>query len=114
MMGQGTGQRSNMTYSLYIGRVSEQKGLAAVTPGRVGIQSGDYQFTPVAGGNWLLKKQYDPATGLLTLTVDLSQQREEFENDRPNFCQPRSYCSYQPASILRMQEGQQLQRRFGV
>jgi hypothetical protein len=144
MMGQGTGQRSNMTlnhgsyyidttvpateqqkvdnpnvflaghpyylyflyatpqfhqtYSMYIGKVSEQEGLAAVTPGRVGVESGDYQFTPVAGGNWLSKKQYDPATGLLTLTVDLSQQGEEFANDRPDFCRPQSYCSYQPAT----------------
>ena len=138
MMGQGTGQRSNMTfnhgsyyidttvplnaqnvanpnvflaghpyyiyflyatpsfhqtYSMYIGKVSEQQGLAAVTPGRIGIDSGAYSFTP-ASGNWISNKVYDPDTGLLTVTVDLSQQSAEFANDRPKFCQPQSYCSY--------------------
>ena len=143
MMGQGTGQRSNMTlnhgsyyidttvpredqgvenpnvflgghsyylyflyatpqfhqtYSLYIGKVPEQEGLNAVTAGRIGVDSGKYSFSPSPGGNWITKKNYDPRTGLLTITVDLSQQGKEFEEDRPDFCQPRSYCSYKPAT----------------
>jgi G8 domain len=139
MMGQGTGQRSNMTlnrgsyyidttvprdhqnvenpnvflaghsyylyflfatskfhqtYSLYIGKVNEQEGLNAVTVGRVGVDSGKYSFSPKPGGDWVTGKTYDPRTGLLTLTVDLSQHETEFANDLPNFCQPKSYCSY--------------------
>ncbi len=82
---------------MYVGKVSEQEGLASVTPGRIGVESGDYSFTSVAGGNWISKKEYDPGTGLLTLTVDLSQQGAEFANDRPKFCQPQSYCSYNQA-----------------
>ncbi len=143
MMGQGTGQRSNMTlnhgsyyidttvplndqkvpgpnvflanqtyylyflyatpqfhqtYSMYIGKVPEQEGLDAVTAGRVNVDSAAYSFSAVPGANWVTKKTYDPATGLLTVTLDLGQQGAEFANDRPEFCQPRSYCSYKPAT----------------
>jgi hypothetical protein len=143
MMGQGTGQRSNMTlnhgsyyidttvpheqqrvenpnvflagheyylyflyatshfhqtYSLYIGKVDEQEGLNAVKVGRVGVDSGKYTFEPKPGGDWVSNKTYDPKTGLLTVTVDLSGHQKEFNDDRPDFCQPKSYCSYKPAT----------------
>jgi hypothetical protein len=143
MMGQGTGQRSNLTlnhgsyyidttvpledqkvvdpnvflanqtyylyflyatahfhqtYSLYIGKVSEQAAFDAVTPGRIGVESAAYSFAPVPGGNWITNKKYDPDTGLLTLTIDLGQQGGEFDGDRADFCQPQTYCSYKPAT----------------
>ena len=91
-------QQFHQTYSLYIGKVPEQAGLEAVTPGRVGVDSGSYTFSPVAGADWIASKKYDPDTGLLTVTVDLSQHGTDFEKDRPDFCQPRSYCSYKPAT----------------
>jgi hypothetical protein len=83
---------------MYIGRVTEQEGLDAVTPGRINVDSAAYDFKPKPGGDWITKKTYDPATGLLTVTVDLSDQGKAFADDREQFCQPQSYCSYKPAA----------------
>ncbi|HXP07882.1 MAG TPA: G8 domain-containing protein [Acidobacteriaceae bacterium] len=91
-------QQFHQTYSMYIGKVSEQEGLNAVTAGRVNVDSAPYKFIADSGANWITKKNYDPRTGLLTITVDLSQQGGEFAKDRPDFCQPQSYCSYKPAT----------------
>jgi hypothetical protein len=62
------------------------------------VDSAPYKFLADSGGNWITKKTYDPGTGLLTITVDLGAQATEFANDRPQFCQPQSYCSYKPAT----------------
>jgi len=79
-------------YSLYIGKVDEADGLASITAGRINANGDPYQFAP--GGDWIKDKTYSPTTGLLEFTVDLSGQQTEFEKDRTNFCQPKSYCSY--------------------
>ncbi len=79
-------------YSLYIGKVDEAAGLASITAGRVNANGSPYIFTE--GGDWIKDKTYSKTTGLLEFTVDLSGQEKAFEEDRPHFCQPKSYCSY--------------------
>lgn len=86
--------QTKQTYSMYIGNVTQQEAYAAVVPGTVDISTAKYVFTPNTSGNWITKG-YDPKTGLLTVTIDLSGQASVFDADRPKFCQPTTYCSIQ-------------------
>ena len=145
MMGQGTGQRSNLTmnhgsyyldttvsaavqrtagagnlnvflkdqsyyvyllyaktsthqqYSMYIGKgIEEDAALAEVTTGLVNPFKGTKPvFIPGAGStsDWITGKTYDPKTGFITVTIDLSKQGPIFAADRVDSCRPESYCS---------------------
>jgi hypothetical protein len=85
--------KMHQTYSLYLGKATKQEAFSAVVPGRVSIKDASYGFSEDQTGDWITDKQYDPDTGLLTLTVDLANQALVFKNDAPNFCQPQTYCS---------------------
>ena len=85
--------QTHQTYSLYIGKVTQDQAMAAVTPGKVGVNDDSFPFKADTSGNWITDKQYDSTTGVLTLTIDLSQQTSVFNGDRPKFCQPQTYCS---------------------
>src|SRR6185437_14876130 len=87
--------QTKQTYSLYIGNVTQADAMAAVTPGTVNINDDSFPFTANPSGNWITNKQYDTTTGVLTVTVDLSQQASVFASDKPKFCQPQTYCSIQ-------------------
>lgn len=87
--------QTKQTYSLYIGNVTQPEAMAAVTPGTVNINDDSFPFTANPSGNWITNKQYDTTTGVLTVTVDLSQQASVFASDKPKFCQPQTYCSIQ-------------------
>ncbi|MBV8629280.1 MAG: hypothetical protein JOZ83_00035 [Silvibacterium sp.] len=82
----------HQTYRMYIGKVSQSEGDGAVKPARVKISSKDYVLSTVSG-NWITES-YDTTTGILTVTIDLSGETDVFENDRQNFCQPASFCTY--------------------
>lgn len=87
--------KTHQTYSFYIGKVSQDEAMASITPGTVNINSDNFPFTAIPSGNWITNKQYDPTTGVMTVTVDLSGQAKVFDDDRPKFCQPTTYCSIQ-------------------
>ena len=141
MMGQGTGQRSNLTmnhgsyyldttvsaavqrtagagnlnvflkdqsyyvyllyaktsthqqYSMYIGKgIEEDAALAEVTTGLVNPFKGTKPvFIPGAGStsDWITGKTYDPKTGFITVTIDLSKQGPIFAADRAVFMSAR-------------------------
>ncbi len=88
----------HQTYSLYIGTgLSSSDGTAAVTTGIVNPWGGgDIKFTPGTYGgmspDWITKA-YDPDTGVLSVTIDLSLQTSVFNQSRIDSCQPASYCS---------------------
>ena len=86
--------QTKQTYSMYIGKVTTEEATAAVVPGMVDITTAKYVFKSNQAGNWI-KSTYDTNTGLLTVTIDLSGQTQIFTDDRPKFCQPRTYCSIQ-------------------
>ncbi len=84
---------TKQTYSMYIGaELSTGSALATVVPGMVDVETAKYQFKPNPAGGWITKT-YNPINGVLTVVIDLSGQTETFENDRPKFCQPQTYCS---------------------
>jgi hypothetical protein len=85
-------EKTKQTYSMYIGNVSTADAEAAVVPGKVNVETAKYSFIPDSSGNWI-QKSYNPANGVLTVVIDLSGQAGVFTADKPNFCQPRTYCS---------------------
>lgn len=84
--------QTKQTYSLYIGKVSDAEAKAAVVPGQVDVTSAIYKFNPNPSGNWITSS-YNSNNGVLTVTIDLSGQSKVFDDDRPKFCQPQTYCS---------------------
>lgn len=86
---------TKQTYSMYIGaKLSNDQALASVVPGMVNVNDAKYQFTPNPSGNWI-SKSYNPTNGVLTVVIDLSGQTQVFNDDRPKFCRPQTYCSIQ-------------------
>ena len=85
---------THQNYSIYIGKqLAQPDALASVTPGLVDVTTQAYKFIASSGGDWVMNKAYDAASGVLSLTVDLKNQGPVFEGDRPKFCQPTTYCS---------------------
>lgn len=84
--------QTKQTYSMYIGDVTQAEAYAAVVPGTVDISTAKYVFSPNPSGNWITKS-YNEKNGVLTVTIDLSGQQDVFNTDRPQFCQPQTYCS---------------------
>ncbi len=90
----------HQVYSFYIGRVSQTDATAAIASGYVDVTAGTTPtFTAGTKGqpDWVVQKQYDPNTGVLSVTVDLSAQTNVFDNDRPKFCQPANFCGVNSA-----------------
>ncbi len=84
----------HQTYSFYVGNVSQSAGEDTVAPARIQLPDQKFVTNAAPTGDWITSKTYDPITGLLTVTVDLSQHATEFTNAAQQFCQPTSYCTY--------------------
>src|SRR5204863_9856608 len=57
------------TFQIYVG----SSFLAtSVQPQKVDISSANLRFSPAPGETWLKKPEFNPATGILTVTVDFS------------------------------------------
>jgi hypothetical protein len=87
----------HQTYSMFIGTdLNPSDALDLVKTGRVDPSKGifDSGLGPDATSDWIISKSYVKASGVLTVTLDLSEQDNVFTKDRENFCQPTSYCSY--------------------
>jgi hypothetical protein len=98
---------THMTYWMYVGSGADEKTVEdEVGRYRVNVDSQIYGFNPVTIGTgknpeFLTDVNYDPMSGWLKVTLDLSKygcggddQTCEFQNDKKNFCKPVSYCSW--------------------
>ncbi len=87
----------HQTYTMYIGTLPKKEdGKATVQTGTVDPSAGTTPtFNPgtIDGSPDWITKDYDPDTGILSVTIDLKGQTSVFDADRPKFCQPASYCS---------------------
>jgi hypothetical protein len=89
----------HQTYSLYIGTgLSQSAALATLVTGIVSPWGGvDTTFTPGtyrgSSPDWITAKSYDPTSGVLSVTIDLSGQTSVFTESMTDSCQPSSYCS---------------------
>jgi len=110
----------HQTYSLYIGtNLASSDALAAVVTGIVTPwNGGSITFTPGTyrgmSPDWITSKTYDPGTGVLTLTLDLSQQTSVFAQSRIDSCQPSSYCSVQSDGSCGCKTGSSCQAQDSV
>jgi hypothetical protein len=83
---------TQQTYEVYVGKGLQASSVVQdVHPFRVNIDTSAYKFIRATGPSFLTES-YDPTTGLLTVVVDLSAYKSEFDRDKTAFCQPRSYC----------------------
>jgi len=84
-------------YSFYIGpNLSEEAALATVTTGIVNPFAGTtptFSAKESSSPDWITARRYDRATGVLSVTLDLSAQTSVFDASKPQFCQPATYCS---------------------
>jgi hypothetical protein len=87
------------TYQIYVGPGFEPA--ADLSLDRVGINTAPLKFTP---GPWpqsdrkdLWGRDYDPNTGILTVTVNMSSFQHDFDAARETNCQPASFCSWNQA-----------------
>ena len=99
---------TKQTYSMFIGEgLSMDEAKAVMTPGRVQIPDTTYPFCTSSGdssycqacgnqctGSWATFDDYEKESGLLTVTIDLSQQADLNVANRGAFCQPTTYCSW--------------------
>jgi hypothetical protein len=87
----------HQTYSMYIGTgLSSAAGEGAIATGIVNPFPGTTPtFTAGTGSSpdWITAKTYDPTTGVVSVTIDLSQQTSVFNAVQSQFCQPTTYCS---------------------
>lgn len=91
---------TQQTYTMFVGYgLDKPTVLSSIHQYRVGINDQNYQFTQKDGDAAFITKDYDDrpqnmgGTGLITVTTNLSAYQMEFDNDTPQFCQPRTYCS---------------------
>ena len=90
---------TRQTYSLYIGAgLSQSQAKAAITPARVTTPDDSFPMTPDPSGTWATFNSYDATTGVLTVNVDLSEAADLEPQNRGAFCQPTSFCSWNPAA----------------
>jgi hypothetical protein len=82
-------ERTKQEYQMYIGT-----GISApnVTPVRVDIRTQALKFQE--GVTWNgLKLDYNPDTGILTVTADFSEFASNFAETRGDYCQPKDFCA---------------------
>jgi hypothetical protein len=88
---------TQQTYTIFVGEnlspTDQTTLLASIKGYRVNIDSGAYGFTAATGANFVTPV-YDPGSGIVTITVDLSAYASEFSSDLTNFCRPQSYCQF--------------------
>lgn len=81
---------TKQTYDIYVG--PNQDGKFTITPIRANLPSKAYEFKPVSGGTWV-SSAYKDKTGTVWVTVDLTNEKTVFDNNKASFCQPRSFCA---------------------
>ncbi|HLI64277.1 MAG TPA: hypothetical protein VKV05_12830 [Terriglobales bacterium] len=88
----------DQTYQMFVGYgLNKQMVLDSVKPYRVILNDQNYQFNQATGPSFLTVTYDDRplqngGTGLVTVRVQLAAYADEFNTDRPKFCQPASYC----------------------
>jgi hypothetical protein len=90
-------------YSFYIGKgLQLSDAQALITAGIVNpfngtvpafLKPGDDGFPSDVTPNWIPLPDYDSNSGVLTVTINLSNQASVFAKDEPKSCQPTTYCS---------------------
>lgn len=86
-------------YQMFVGYgLNKNMVIGSVHQFRVILNDANYIFNPADGDPSFLTVTYDDrplptGTGLVTVEVNLSAYVNEFKNDTPNFCQPRTYCT---------------------
>jgi hypothetical protein len=106
--------KTQQTYQMYIGKgLTIQQAQAAIKPGRMQISSQSYPFCSGSGddpdvcqttcgsqctGSWATVPDtgYDMNTGILTVEIDLTKQADMQVSSREPFCQPTTYCQWNP------------------
>jgi hypothetical protein len=90
----------NQTYQMFVGYgLNKAMVEASVKPYRIAFDSGDlFKFEDAKGPSFLIpsyddRKFENGGTGLVTINVHLDAYKQEFLDDVPMFCQPRSYCA---------------------
>jgi hypothetical protein len=89
----------NQTYTMFVGYgLNKQTVESSVQPYRAKFPSDNFQFSSASGASFLNvsyddRLQSSGGTGLVTVQVHLDGYSGEFESDRPQFCQPASYCA---------------------
>ena len=100
--------RTRQTYSMYIGTgLTTDQAMKALTPGRIMIPDTTYPFcsnendSPSCAacgtqctGSWATFDKYSDTTGLLQVTIDLSNQADLSVVNREPYCQPTTYCAW--------------------
>jgi hypothetical protein len=86
-------------YQMFVGYgLNENLVKESVHQFRMLFPTQDYMFNPADGDPKFVFTTYDAVTGLAKMEVNLSAYSDEFKNDTPNFCQPRSYCAPNPSN----------------
>lgn len=105
--------KTQQTYQMYIGKgLKTADADAAITPGRLLITTQSYPFCSgensdpadcktLCGsectGSWAKVTDYKQETGLLTVEINLTNQADMKLLNRQDFCQPSTYCAWNPA-----------------
>jgi hypothetical protein len=86
---------TKQTYDIFVG-IGAVKAtvLASVKPIRVGINDANLVINLSTGLPFMTPVDYNSGTGILTVSVDLTDYGTEFTNDKKNFCQPPTYCQW--------------------
>jgi hypothetical protein len=91
---------TRQTYDIFVGKgASRDQVLDGVKPKRIGINDANLGFNdPVTGSAAFVEAvDYNSTTGILTVSIDLSGYASEFEDDKVNFCEPPTYCKWDPS-----------------
>ena len=89
---------THQIYQMFVGYgLDTDTVLASVKPFRVILNDQNYMFNPAQGPSFLTvtydNRPLPTGTGLVTIEVNLSAYADEFTQDTPSFCQPRTYCA---------------------
>ena len=87
---------TKQTYQLFIGKNLNYKEQNNVSLVRTNLVTTNLDFN--VDNNWPTnwKRKYDPVTGLLTVSMDLSAYQQNFDDAVEDSCQPQSFCEWQP------------------
>lgn len=87
---------TRQTYEIYVGETGFDK-LTDVKMVRVDISGGN--ALPIASKDFPVgwSRDYDPGSGILTVTADLTAFKDEFVKVKKDLCQPESFCSWDGA-----------------
>jgi len=81
---------TRQTYEIFVGQGADKGYADTVKGGRASLAQDPISFTDDPSLKW--DRDYDPDSGILTVTMDLSGFGSEFEEAKLDFCQPESFC----------------------